>query len=261
MSFRNRSAVSDRGRQRGLTLIELIVVLFILAAVAGIAIASFPGFQKLTHGSTSANSIRGVESAIAASALIGGQVGDGFDGLVTSGGLVPTFIANADGLDPFALTAAEADALNELGITSVFPAVDSGTTPPALPADTNATLEGHDYTGAIAIATGSTIAELDATKVTDLIDDFNLTDPVPTQVFAFGLGQECSLVGAQSTFKEAPLHTPGEGSAATRYGRYVLLVGYDGDEAFYIGVTCIDDFENFNNISANFEEYFEASGN
>ena len=52
------------------------------------------------------------------------------------------------------------------------------------------------------------------------------------------------------------------GSAATSYGRYVILIGYEAGaepEAFYIGMTCIDDGENFNNISNNLGEFFEAT--
>ena len=81
-------------------------------------------------------------------------------------------------------------------------------------------------------------------------------------IFAFGLGQESSIVGLNKTFKEAPVHFPGEGNAADTYSRYAILVGYDatvGEEnAFYIGTVCIDDGENFNNVQGNLDEYFEA---
>ncbi len=247
MSFVKKNGV----KRAGLTLIELIVVLFILAALAGIALALLPNFQKKTHGSTSASSIRAAESSITANLITGGVIGDGFDGLITAGGAVPATIANANGLEPQALDADMASALNELGITEVYAAEA---------APDNATLEGHDYGTTISVADTETIAALPAAKVTETAAKFNVA--APDEIFAFGLGDECTLVGLNRAFKEAPLHTPGEGSAATRYGRYAILVGYEtGGEAFYMGVTCIDDFENFNNITNNLGEFFEASNN
>ena len=245
-----------RIQRAGLTLIELLVVLFILAAVAGVSLSILPNFQKKTHGSTSAASIRAGESAITANLVTGGVLGDGFDGLIV-GGAVPAFIANADGLVPATLDTDSAGALNELGINNIYSAV---ATPD------NATLEGHDYSTLVPVNDTATIAQISSaatatgTKLSDTAGKFNIA--TPDQIFVFGLGEECTLVGLNRAFKEAPLHTPGEGSAATRYGRYAILVGYNGGtepEAFYIGLTCIDDFENFNNITNNLGEFFEAS--
>lgn len=255
----NSGPIRWKGGRQGFTLLELVVVLFILAALAGVAVGVFGNFQKRTHGSTSASSIRNVDQVVTAELITGGQLGDNFDGLVTAAGAVPAFIANGNGLVPATLDAASAGALNELGITQVIAANAT--------AD-NATLEGHDYDTptTIAVADGEIIAQVAGSGAVptlafeQLVDDFNLVD-VPDQIFAFGLGQESELVGANRTFKEAPLHTPGEGSAIISYGRYVILVGYEtGGEAFYIGTTCIDDGENLNNVNKNLEEYFEAAG-
>lgn len=248
-----------RRRRRGLTLIELLVVLFILAALAGVAVGTVSNFQKKTHGSTSANSIRSADQAITAELITAGQLGDNFDALITAAGVVPDYVANANGLVPFDLStdADAAPALGELGITTIHPA--AADTLVALAG--NATLEGHNYAATIDVSAGAdNIAALAPGAVTQTELNFNLATGQFDQIFAFGLGERATLVGLNRAFKEAPLHTPGEGSAATTYGRYAILVGYEtGGEAQFIGVTCIDDGENFNNVNRNLGEFFEAS--
>ncbi|MEM7600110.1 MAG: hypothetical protein AAF357_01690, partial [Verrucomicrobiota bacterium] len=225
-----------------------------------VSLAILPNFQKKTHGATSASSIRAGESAITANLITGGELGDGFDGLITAvtTGVIPEYVGEtaAAGFQVETLDAAKLGALAELGITEIYLAAGA-----TLPADTNATLEGHDYSvAATALTATSTVAGLGTDSIAAVADDFNL-DTAPDDIFAFGLGQESTLVGLNRAFKEAPLHTPGEGSAATTYARYAILVGFEAasGEAFYIGMTCIDDGENFNNISNNLGEFFEAS--
>lgn len=255
----NLHSNTHRKRQQGLTLIELLIVLFILAAVAGVALSIVPNFQKKTHGATSAASIRAGESSITANLITGGELGDGFDGLITAvtAGVIPDYVGEtaAAGFQVETLDADKLAALAELGITEIYLAATD-----VLLADDNATLESHDYSAAVPLTATSTIAGLGADSILAVTDDFNL-DAAPDDIFAFGLGQESTLVGLNKAFKEAPLHTPGEGSAATTYARYAILVGYDDtdDEAFFIGMTCIDDGENFNNINNNLGEFFEAS--
>lgn len=249
-----------RRRRRGLTLIELLVVLFILAAIAGVAVGTVSNFQKKTHGSTSANSLRSADQAISAELITAGRLGKNLDALITAGGVVPDYVANSNGLVPFTLNAGVADALGELGITTLHPA--AADTLVALAG--NATLEGHSYGATIDVSAATDdVAALAAAAVTQTEGNFNFATGQFDQIFAFGLGERSTLVGLNRAFKEAPLHTPGEGSAATTYGRYVLLVGYEGDavsgEATYIGVVCIDDGENFNNVNRNLGEFFEAN--
>lgn len=262
MKLNFSSAELRRKYQKGLTLIELLVVLFILAAVAGVAIGIVPNVQKRTHGATSAASIRAGESALTAELFTGGQLGGGFDGLITTGGAVPEYVGEdgtaAAGFVPVTLDADSADALNELGIDLVYAA-----TATTLPADTNATFEGHDYGTTITVADGNDIAGLGATSITDVEETFNLDTGAYDEIFAFGLGSEADLVGFNKSFKVAPVHTPGEGSAATSYARYAILVGYEtaGGEATYIGMTCIDDGSEFKTIDGNLAEFYEATTN
>ena len=242
-------------KRAGLTLIELLVVLFILAALAGVSLAILPNFQKKTHGATSASSIRAAESAITASLITGGVLGDGFDAL-NDGTVVPDYIGDgATFTIDAAPAAAVTDALAEIGITNLaVAAYDSRAS--LLGADANATLDGHTYPP-VAVAT---LTELTASGITQVENNYNLAVGTYDNIYAFGLGQECTLVGLGRAFKEAPLHTPGEGSAATTYGRLVILVGYEtGCEASYIGVVGIDDGEFLNSISGHLGEFFEAS--
>lgn len=249
------SAKNCRGKRAGLTLIELVIVLFILAAIAGISLTYFGSFQKLTHGSTSAAALRAGQTSIALNFIRRGQLGDGFDNLVDTAGAVPGWIANSAGLVPVALDADQVDALGDVGIVNVLDAT-AGVTE-------NVTFEGHGTPEALIV--GSTVGELTAAAATATSVNFNFVDGSFDNIFAFGIGESCSLVGINGSFQEAPVHTPGEGSAFTTYGRYVILVGYEspattGGEpaATYLGITCIDDGENFNNINRNLSEYLEA---
>ncbi len=252
VASRSVSALRKRVKRAGLTLIELIVVLFILAAIAGISLTYFANFQVITHGSTSASAVRGLQTSVALNVIRRGFVGNGFDNLVHDADAVPTWIANVDGLVPSAaLTADQVDALNGLGILEVYDADSTATE--------NVTFEGHLLTPET-LTTASIVGELSAAAQTVTALNFNYAAADFDNVFAFGIGERCSMVGINGTIQEAPVHTPGEGSAATTYGRYVLLIGFNAAdaEATYIGITCMDDGENFNNINRNLSEYLEG---
>jgi len=260
--IRHSSLKNNKNRREGLTLVELLVVLTVIIAVAGIGVSILPNIQQRTHGSTSAVSIRDVEARIESNLFSGAGLGTDFDGLIAADNTIPAFIGNANG---FAASGALDDdqvaALADLGITTYFQAN-------ATPDDDNATFGGHNYgingANVQTISNTSQLAELPAAKVTEVSDAYNTAEP--ENIFVFGLGQESTLVGLNRTFKEAPIHFPAEGNAATTYSRYAILVGYvdndpanaGGGEAFYIATTCIDDGENFNNIQGNLGEYFEA---
>jgi len=256
------SAALRRKYQQGLTLIELLVVLFILAAVAGVAIGIVPNVQKRTHGATSAASIRAGESALTAELFTGGLLNGGFDGLVNAGGTaIPDYVGEtaAEGFQLVTLDAAQADALQDLGIDEVHPAAADSFADLLTAGGENATFDGHDYVNVTAVAAAAVLAGLGADSIIEVADQFNID--APDAIFAFGLGRESDLVGLNRSFKVAPVHTPGEGSAATTYSRYAILVGYDAAEAeaFYIGMTCIDDGEEFKTIDGNLAEFYEAT--
>jgi len=253
-----KSLIPHRRRsQRGLTLIELLVVLFVVAATAGIAVGILPNFQKKAHGSTSAASIRGAETAITAALLTGGELGNGFDRL-NDGTAVPDYIGEGPTFGTLAATTTILDALAELGITEVYDAAYADRAA-VITAGANATFDGHDYTAPTVLAATDPLTTVTGAAA-DVVDIYNL-DSTPSQIFAFGLGEESTLVGLNKAFKEAPVHTPGEGSAATTYSRYAVLVGYDAtvgeEEAFYIGITCIDDGTELKNIQGNLAEFYE----
>ena len=56
--------LGSRASARGLTLIELVVVLAILVALAGLIIGNFPSLLKKASGSTSANTIQDIGRAV-----------------------------------------------------------------------------------------------------------------------------------------------------------------------------------------------------
>ena len=266
MKVKVSPAASRRKNQQGLTLIELLIVLFILAAVAGVTIGLVPNVQKRTHGSTSAASIRAGETALAAELFTTGRLGGGFDGLITATGDIPDYVGEtaAEGFQAVALTTDSVDALNDLGIDEVYEAAADSFANLLAGGGENATFDGHDYTSTIAISGTNSIAALGATSVGEVEEAFNISgaySDAGDQIFAFGLGSRSDIVGANKSFKLAPVHTPGEGSAATSYSRYAILVGYDDSEgeATFIGMTCIDDGSEFKSIDGNLAEFLEAT--
>ena len=54
----------QRASARGLTLMELVVVLAILAALAGLIVGNFPSLLGKSSGSTSANTIQDIGRAL-----------------------------------------------------------------------------------------------------------------------------------------------------------------------------------------------------
>ena len=88
--FNNRVQICLNSREvsrNALTLIELVVVLSILAAIAGLVVPTLTEFTGETHGATGAASISRLDNAMRVEAASRGSVGDiGFDSLVTSAG-------------------------------------------------------------------------------------------------------------------------------------------------------------------------------
>ena len=225
--------------RKGLTLIELVVVLTILVALGGIAAATLPNMLNRTHVATVASSLPTIDATIRQNILLNsGLMGDGFDSLVDAGGTVAPYVNASGAYAPYALSTEDVAALADLGVTSLVPA--------AVPAvDDNATFGGHAALP-VALTDGSNVCTLDGSVLTDiLLNVWNYAPQTGAQYIVMGLGQRCSLVGAgdDAFFSEAPLHAVdahGE-RADNAYARLMLVVelldaGGTEPEARYIGV-------------------------
>ena len=244
--------------RRGLTLIELTVVLLILAATAGILVPRLVGYSVRAHGASGASNIQEVSKAIALfEANTGGQP-DGWDSLLQNAGASP-YAALVESTAPAApvqastlLVAEEADALTAVGITTLNN-MDDGTG-----ANFNATFNPNDGT-TTAIANGAPVAILTAASIADLG-----LDPANRYV-TFGLGTGVNIIG--SVMLDAPVHFPegGEKPEEVYLRWYVVYELGDGtapntpERARYMGVFgCEPDSGGMTNLGAHLGEYFEA---
>ena len=81
-------------QRRGLTLIELIVVLMILIALAGVLIPMLPSMLTRAHNSTSATNLGEICRAITTYQQLNGQYPNNWDALTDSNGNLIDYFAN-----------------------------------------------------------------------------------------------------------------------------------------------------------------------
>ncbi|MCA9107250.1 MAG: prepilin-type N-terminal cleavage/methylation domain-containing protein [Planctomycetales bacterium] len=210
-------SVRYNAARRGLTLIELVVVLLILVGLAGVVIPAVTNMVGRTHTSSGAANISQIANALQRFEVQYMSYPDNFDSLVTDLG-AGTALNTLDGdlaLDTVALSADTFAALEEAGITTVgLHAINDGTfevPTPTLLADTN-TLLG---------LTPAQQVELGLETV-----------GVAGKYICLGVGSSCTANG--KTMMDAPVHFPesGEANPATTYGRFLAVFQItDGTDA------------------------------
>lgn len=216
--------ILNRRASRGLTLIELIVVLVVLTAVAGIVLPRLPDMIFRTHNATSATSMHELIKGFDTQVIETGDEPDQFDNLIdggVSGGSLINFLmgmpANpvAGDLDVLTLTQEDVDALNAAGITSVMPLKNddgsAGWTPTY-----NPYLSGTPEV----LAAGDTVSAADPAVVNQLFPAF----PDTGGYVCLGIGSACTVVG-EGISTDAPVHFAQSESmnAANRYNRFVVM--------------------------------------
>jgi len=228
----------EKKRRPGLTLIELVVVLVILVALGGIAVATIPNLLNRTHVATVASTLSAVDAAVKQHALLNsGAIGDNFDSLVTGpadlDGTVAAYVNSSGAYAEYTLAAEDVAALQGIGVSTLVPAT---------PAPDNATFEGHDNLPVV-LAAGKKVAVL-SVPLNTLGKVWNYTPKVGAQYIVVGVGPKCSLVGANegAHFSEAPVHFVDAHSerANKAYARVMLVLeladaGTADAEARYIG--------------------------
>lgn len=211
-----------RASARGLTLIELVVVLAILVALAGLIIGNFPSLLKKASGSTSANTIQDIGRAMSIRYTTKGSYATAFDNLEKA--ILPAqSLAQISTNTP--IPAADATALADLGVTSVCSLLLYPTAAP------DATWSVSTAGNIAAIASGTTPIALvtDATLVSKLAPNQSGYAP-PIRIYLLGVGKVCSLVGGDSTLLEAPTRTGASDldNSAQFYQRYCVAFLVDG---------------------------------
>jgi len=230
--------------QRGLTLIELVVVLAILVALAGLIIGNFPGLIKKASRSTGSSSIGDIDRAVQVGYTTRLRYPDGMDSLLNNAGTLATNLPNVSGnyiggqLAVANLAAGDDTALISAGITHMY-RLDEGIT--------DVTWNATATSNRVAVASGVPVATLPATNAVTIFGQGAInTDATNSTYLVFGLGSRCDLVGASKNMLEAPVRF-GESAAHNPkevYQRYAMVFAIDAingaKQIRYIGAAAIE---------------------
>ncbi len=227
--------LNNTQRQKGLTLIELLLVLVVLIATAGVIVAVFPNIVGQSHAASSSANIEGIVRQISNhNALKGGYPNDldlllhdnaDDTSLVPFGGGVA-----ATELTVGAITARIADGLEEAGIDNL---IEHPTGAEFLDEQgetyfTNGTDVAVDFTG----PTPANIVTLGGAAITRLgLQPLSLDPTEGIQAYVvLGLGN--SNTGVGETMAAAPVHfLPDGGNNAEVYSRFLLIFAVPAEGA------------------------------
>jgi len=235
------------GNQRALTLIELVVVLAILVALAGAVLGSIPALLRQTAAATAGAGAAQVDAAMQYFRIIRGRYPDGYDSLLeapyTLLSSLPT--GSLRQLKPKDLDNADRPFLSAAGIRTTWmhstnPAIDGVTFLPLT--------STKSFDAAAGGFAADDVAALDTNRfdVDAAFGPGTRTGGV-NEIFAvFGLGPKCTLVGADGGMLAAPVTfgaTAGTNPMDT-YQRYGLVFRMNRDEgrpAKFLGTVVFDD--------------------
>ncbi len=190
----------------GLTLLELVVVMTILIALAGLLVALFPGFLKLAHTSTGGTNMPELNKVFQMHHQVQRGWPNYLDNLVDEAG---SLYAKLPGdptsagyfLEPLTLEAEQAQALLDAGLTAVFPLTSDADIDDATYDCYGEGVVAPELEDAVPVATGLTVARL--TTPGDIAKFKGHDDAV---YVVFGVGQATPLVGEGGMMQDAPVH-------------------------------------------------------
>lgn len=247
-------------QNRGLSLLELLVVLTILIALGGIVVSTLPGMLKRTQVATAAANVPEIDSTIRRNAVLSqGEIGNRFDSLVSGAGSldgsIPPYIGGSDILETTSLSPPEVEALRLIGITELVPAEAQ---------TENATFSSHDQLP-VGVGSDTNVCTLSSEVTQTLLrEDWNFEAVDGAKYVLLGLGEQCSLVGAgpRAAFSETPVHFSDDRNQSPEemYSRYLLLVelrpiNESESVARYVGAA-IPDRNGIHSVSRELENHY-----
>lgn len=202
--------------RNGLTFLELVVVLAILAILAGLVISVMPSLIRRTHLAKCADTIAELNKTWMRAYAVSIRYPDVYDSLLDAGGgsldaRLPAGLTAQ--LLPHTLTPGDVAALAEIGITRVIDLQPTGTggsvtydaAPPGAPARVLA--------GGGSVAELNLPAHLAAGNALQLkrhlrrqADGSMVDNSANVRYVVFGLGSNCTAVGSGKLIQEAPVH-------------------------------------------------------
>ena len=248
-------------RRRGLTLLELLVVITILIAISGIVVATLPGLLNRTATATDVANVSQIDATVKRHMVLRqGRVGDRFDSLLTGqtrSGQVADYVGGSENFTAIDLKDTDVVALNALGITELIPAAEN---------TNNATFESH-VGEPVKISGNSRVCAINPDVAEQLMQDIWNIKPEDQKLYLiFGIGSRCSLVGGatEATFGEAPVHFSDNAlsNPKTMYSRYLIVIELDRNSdgqsrARYIG-TAIPGFNGLESLGQKLQQHYSS---
>jgi len=219
--------------RRGLTLIELVVVIAILVVLGGLLVQNLPNMMKRTHLAKCSDTISSLNNVWNQSFASNVRYPDVYDSLISGSTVDSRLTAGLKAqVTAGTLTAADIAALKTIGITRV---VDLQTTTPTQ----SVTYDAAPY-GATArvLAAGGNVTELNlsaheaAGNILQLkrhmvrqADGSMFDDRANVRYVVFGIGPNCTAVGSGRKIQEAPVHFAGDDTInpTSVYQRYLAV--------------------------------------
>ena len=240
----------------GLTLLELVIVIAIIAALAGIVVPLLPSMIYKTHASTGATNLSAIANAVQ---MYAAQNADNYPNQLDSivcGTDVPDYVLHNTSLSGATLTDDDVSALSKIGITKVAPmvvktdanksvwnptfnpyGVASGTSPTMTTLATGGSVAF--LTPAVAAAKLGTVTTKTTTTTVEGVTTTTTNDN--GRFVVFGLGKVATICG--KSLNEAPVwFNPNEGqdpdSKYARFGLVFQTADADGamSRAKFVGV-------------------------
>lgn len=229
--------------QRGFTLLELIVVIAILAIIAGALLVAYDGLESKAAKGQATFDLAAIDKGIRAFKVVTGGYPDKLDNLVDPTG-APLLNINSTlkgKLADFALTADMATALSNVGVATVRSVAAANNTTTGVGRDNQIPNRTHDnstrgFGADLALADTVHVAVVEADGLTDLLGGANtnssrlrdisgLDETKQHVVVALGLGNNSTIVSDTTgrnaaNFSEAPFYADVK---KNEYGRYIAL--------------------------------------
>ncbi len=219
-----------RSHRHGLTLLELVVVMTILIALAGILVAMFPGMLRYAHTSTGATNMPELNKIFHMHHQTRRGWPNYLDNLVAGSSLYARLPGYEEGhgyyLASHPLSEDEAHALRNAGLTHVFNLTGDHVSDATFDCYGPAYPAAPPLSEAVPIEAGVTVARLvndhDIEKFKGDLDHVYIV---------FGVGQATPLVGPGGMMQDAPIHF--DDAAGTRpnevYSRFAAVFDLGDD--------------------------------
>jgi prepilin-type N-terminal cleavage/methylation domain-containing protein len=215
-----------RTGRRGLTLMELVIVLVILVALAGVVIPLFPDMILRGHTSAGSTNITEIAKAVQLYANMYGTFPDRMDSLTTTTGLASYLpVGTAGDLASGNLQSSDLSALNASGITTIAqmmedPGAGTGGTstwnPTFFPYGNDNTVSPTTLLNTLSTSSSTVFLSSIAAQ-----REFGQLQTDNGRFVVFGLGSFTSMLG--KTLTEAPVFFNSTQNADKAYSRFGLV--------------------------------------